>query len=173
MTALMSAGWTLGSITSSNRSSASASKLLRAGPLVSAASLAGLAALIPWSGLDANANGVWWLLLPLVGVGLGIGMCWPHLLTKVFKTSPPGEENMASSAIITIQLYAMALGATLGGMVANAAGLIEPGGVEGTQNAALAMFVMFVLSPVAASLFMARILRRQPAIGDKDSTATV
>lgn len=160
MTALMSAGWTLGSITSSSRSPATARKLLRAGPLVSAAALAGLMLLVPWSGLDVNSNGAWWLLLPLLGVGLGIGMCWPHLLTQVFKTSPPGQENMAASAIITVQLYAMALGATLGGMVANAAGLVDPGGVEGTRHAALAMFAMFVCSPLAASVFMARILRR-------------
>lgn len=160
MTALMSAGWTLGSITSSSRSPATARKLLRAGPLVSAAALAGLTLLVPWSGLDVNSNGAWWLLLPLLGVGLGIGMCWPHLLTQVFKTSPPGQENMAASAIITVQLYAMALGATLGGMVANAAGLVDPGGVEGTRHAALAMFAMFVCSPLAASVFMARILRR-------------
>ena len=173
MTALMSAGWTIGSLTSSSRSQATARKLLRAGPLVSAASLAGLAVLVPWSSLDANANGVWWLLLPLVGVGLGIGLCWPHLLTQVFKTSPPGEENMAASAIITIQLYAMALGATLGGMIANAAGLIDPGGVEGTQHAALAMFAIFALSPVAAAVFMGRILRRQSAVEDQKSTATV
>ncbi len=164
MTALMSAGWTLGSITSSSRSPATARKLLRSGPLVSALALAALAVLVPWADLNANQGAVWWLLLPLLGVGLGIGMCWPHLLTQVFKASPPGEENMASSAIITIQLYAMALGATLGGMIANAAGLTQPGGLEGTRHAALALFAVFTLSPAAAAVFMASILRGRRAV---------
>ncbi|HWK62409.1 MAG TPA: MFS transporter [Eoetvoesiella sp.] len=163
MTALMSAGWTLGSITSSSRSAATARKLLRSGPVVSALALAALAVLVPWTDLNVNQGAIWWLLLPLLGVGLGIGMCWPHLLTQVFKASPPGEENMASSAIITIQLYAMALGATLGGMIANAAGLTQPGGLEGTRHAALALFAVFTLSPAAAGVFMASILRTRRA----------
>lgn len=165
MTALMSAGWTLGSITSSSRGSATARKLLRSGPMVSALALAALAVLVPWTNLNVNQGAIWWLLLPLLGVGLGIGMCWPHLLTQVFKASPAGEENMASSAIITIQLYAMALGATLGGMIANAAGLTQPGGLEGTRHAALALFAVFTFSPAAAGVFMASILRARRAAG--------
>lgn len=159
MTALMSLGWTLGSLVSSSRGHVAAHWLLRAGPWVSAVALAILAVLVPLSGLNTNGDAVLWLSLPLLGVGVGIGICWPHLLTRVFKASPAGEQNLASSAIITVQLYAMALGATLGGMVANAAGFTEPGGLQGARAAALAMFVMFAFFPAAAALFMNGITR--------------
>lgn len=159
LSALMSAGWTLGAVTSSGRGPAAAARFMRAGPIVSCASLAALAVLIPLPLPDYGPSAVWWVVLPLVGVGLGIGMCWPHLLTQVFRMSPAGQENMASSAIITVQLYAMALGATLGGMVTNAAGFIDPGGVPGTRTASLAMFVVFALAPGVAALLVGNVVR--------------
>lgn len=159
LSALMSAGWTLGAVTSSGRAPAAAARFMRAGPIVSCASLAALAVLIPLPLPDYGSSAVWWVVLPLVGVGLGIGMCWPHLLTTVFRMSPAGQENMASSAIITVQLYAMALGATLGGMVTNAAGFIDPGGVPGTRTASLAMFVVFALAPGVAALLVGNVVR--------------
>jgi hypothetical protein len=169
MTALMSLGWTLGSLASSSRGHVAAHWLLRAGPWVSAVALAILAVLVPLSGLNVNGDAVLWLSLPLLGVGIGIGICWPHLLTRVFKASPAGEQNLASSAIITVQLYAMALGATLGGMVANAAGFTEPGGLQGARAAALAMFVMFAFFPAVAALFMNGITRSGKATAQQSA----
>src|SRR3546814_11174012 len=78
-------------------------------------------------------------MLPLLGVGVGVGLCWPNILTRVFKSAPKGQENIASAAITTLQLYAMAMGAALAGMVTNAAGFTQPGGVPGAQQAALAL----------------------------------
>src|SRR5690606_17261536 len=116
-TALMSAGWTMGSFISSGRSSAVANRLIQAGPIVSTVSLALLAFMMPSSAL--SPAGIW-LIAPLLGVGLGVGLCWPNLLTRVFKSAPKGQENIASAAITTLQLYAMAMGAALAGMVTNA-----------------------------------------------------
>lgn len=144
-TALMSAGWTMGSFISSSRSTPTANRLIRIGPMVSAVSLLILGALMPLGSQGGvNAN---WMVLPLVGVGLGVGLCWPNLLTRVFKSAPAGQENIASAAITTLQLYAMAMGASLAGMITNAAGFIQPGGVQGAQQAALALFVVFACAP--------------------------
>jgi len=53
----------------------------------------------------------------------------------------------------------MALGATLGGMVTNAAGFTDPGGVPGTRTASLAMFVVFALAPGVAALLVRNVVR--------------
>lgn len=160
--AVMSAGWTLGSVTSSSRTGEVAHRILRIGPLVTAVSIVclGLLMSLSFSGPWVSA-GV--MLLPLLGVGLGIGLCWPHLLTHIYKSAPKGQENMTSSAIITTQLYAMAFGAALGGMIANAAGFIDPGGVEGTRGAALALLVSFGVAPALAAYVVVWVVRARRA----------
>src|SRR5690606_20952784 len=116
---------------------ATVNRLIKYGPLLSAVSLAVLAILMPMASLShGTSQGFWWMLAPLIGVGLGVGLCWPHLLTRVFKAAPAGQESIASAAIITLQLYAIAMGASLAGMITNAAGLTTPGGVAGAQQAA-------------------------------------
>ncbi|TFL15577.1 MFS transporter [Pusillimonas caeni] len=156
--ALMSAGWTIGAITSTSRTSRTADVYVRIGPIISALSLASLGLMLPWEPLQ-DALLRWVVVVPLVGVGLGIGMCWPHLLTHVFKVAPAGQENMASSAIITIQLYAMALGAAVGGAIINAAGFTDPGGVQGTAQAALALLLIVALAPGLAAYFVIQVVR--------------
>src|SRR5699024_10666549 len=69
-TAMMSAGWTLGSFISSRRSVAAANRLIFAGPVVSAVSLACLAAFIPLAGLSEGGRIAWPVLVSLLGVGL-------------------------------------------------------------------------------------------------------
>jgi MFS family permease len=148
---LLSAGWTLGAFLSSGRSTTTVNKLIKYGPMLSAVSLALLAMLMPMAGLSqGTGQGFWWMLAPLIGVGLGVGLCWPHLLTRVFKAAPAGQESIASAAIITLQLYAIAMGASLAGMITNAAGLTTPGGVVGAQQAAAALFAIFACAPALA-----------------------
>lgn len=158
LSAVMSAGWTLGAVTSTSRSHAVADTYMRLGPVISAVSLACLGLLLPWEALWGT--GLRWVVAPpLLGVGLGIGMCWPHLLTYVFKVAPAGQENMASSAIITAQLYAMALGAAVGGAILNAAGFTDPGGVSGTAQASMALLLIVALAPALAALIVLRVVR--------------
>lgn len=147
MTALMSAGWTVGSVMMASRSPLFANKLLRIGPVVSAISLAALGLLLPWQGLQTERHALWLLYIPLFGVGLGVGMIWPHLLTRVFKSSEPGQENLASSAITTLQLYAMSIGAAVAGMITAAAGFNE-GTIESAQQASMALLLSFALVPL-------------------------
>lgn len=166
--ALLSAGWTTGSFISSGRSTQVVNVLIRTGPVVSAASLALLAALMPLRVLSGGGSGlVNILMLPLFGVGLGVGLCWPNLLTRVFRSAPKGQENIASAGITTLQLYAMAMGAALAGMVANAAGLTNPGGVPGAQHAALALFAVFAGAPGLA-IFMTQGAR---AVADRHAAS--
>lgn len=145
MSALMSAGWSVGTFISSGRSNQMIGRLLVFGPLVSTLSLFGLLWLMP----DAS---VWvvWLGVLLLGVGAGVGICWPHLLTGVFRAANADEQNIASAAITTLQLYAIALGASIAGMAANAAGFTEPGGLAGTISASWAVYGVFMFAPAIA-----------------------
>lgn len=146
---LMSAGWTAGSFMSSGRRKPVADKLMLIGPWVSAAGLIALGFLMP---MGSGGTIVRAMILPLILVGVGIGLCWPNMLTRIFKAAPPGQENIASAAITTLQLYAIAVGSSMAGLVANLAGLAEPGGEEGARQAAYALFLVFALAPVGAGL---------------------
>lgn len=158
-TAMMSVGWTTSSFFSSRRSGAAANRWILTGPVVSAISLALLALLMPQAGLSGGDKTAWIMLLPLLGVGLGIGMCWPLLLTRVFRAAPPGQENIASAAITTLQLFAMAMGAALAGMITNAAGFTDPGGVDGARASAFALFAVLACAPALAALLSGGVRR--------------
>lgn len=158
LTALMSIGWTIGSIFSSGRRPATAKWLLRAGPATIAVSLAALAVLMPMLHLT-QTYWLWVMLAPLFGVGLGIGISWPHLLSQVFRSAPAGQESIASGSVITVQLFALAMGSTIAGMIVNAAGITDPGGVQGAQSAAYALLFAFALAPGAAFFIIGRVIR--------------
>lgn len=159
MTAAMAGGWSLASLLSSARSGKDADRMVRFGPLVMTVSLVALAALLPGDvDVDVGAEGLW-LALALGGVGLGIGLGWPHLLTRVLKSARRGEENLASAGITTVQLYAMAIGAALAGLTVNAAGLTEPGGIDGARHAAYALFACFAVAPALAIVLARRVAR--------------
>ena len=153
LTAAMAAGWSCGSLLSSGREGAAATRLLRGAPVLGFTSLLVLALLLPTTLLSA---GLHMLLcgLALAGVGAGVGVGWPHLLVRVLTLAPAGEGGMASAAITTVQLYGMAIGAAIAGLVANAAGLIAPGGVAGAQSAAIWLFAGFALAPLGAALLL-------------------
>ena len=154
LAALMAIGWTLGSILSSGWSTARAQSAIVAGPALCLAGLALLAAFLPHPG-----GGDWLLLGPvcvgLMIVGLGIGFAWPHLVTSVFQAAPEGEQELAASAVSTVQLLASALGAAAAGVVANMAGIASPG-ADGTP-AAFWLPTIFAAAPaLALAMFLAR-----------------
>ncbi len=160
LTAAMAAGWSVGSLLSSSSEGARADRLLRVGPVLCAVGLLALAVLMPTgAGLSANAfSALCGVALACVGAGVGIG--WPHLVTRVLTLAPPDEAGTASAAITTVQLYGMAIGAAVAGLLANAAGLAHPGGTAGAQSAAVWLFATFGLAPVAAALLARRINSR-------------
>jgi MFS family permease len=158
LAALMAAGWTLGSLASSGAAGAGAGRTLLAGPLLSFACMVVLAMLLPEA-----ADGRWAVLVPisvaLAGIGFGVGLAWPHLLVGVFRVVPAEEQALGSASVTTVQLFAAALGAALAGMVANLAGLSEPGGVAGTASAARWLFAVFALCPLLCLPIARRLAR--------------
>ncbi|WGS54676.1 MFS transporter [Paraburkholderia sp. D15] len=150
LTALMAAGWSAGSMFSAGRSPAVARRLSRVGPLIEALGLGALAWLMPMAGLLDSTGGELALCVALASVGFGLGIGWPFLLTCVFSAARPGEENLASLSITTIQLFSMAVGSALAGLVANGAGLTTLAALPGAQHTALWLFATFALAPLIA-----------------------
>jgi len=158
LAATMSAGWTLGSIGGAGATGARMRRQLRFAPLPGLIGMVMLAVLVPPGGA-----GSWLALAPLCAamlmVGVGVGLAWPHLLTRVLQLAPAGEEAVASASLTTVQLFATAAGAALAGMVVNLAGLTNPGGVAGTAAAALWLFGVFSLAPLLCLFTVRRAVR--------------
>lgn len=161
LTAAMAGGWSAGSLLSSGRSGAKADAMLRAGPVACTLGLVALALLLPSPGVFGAGAGTLLIAAALAAVGLGVGIGWPHLITRVMSLAPKGEEGLASASITTVQLYGMAVGAAVAGLVANAAGLSVPGGAEGARSAAVWLFAGFALAPVAAAWLAYRVVARR------------
>ena len=161
LAALMAAGWTLGSIASAGVTGSNIRRAILAGPILGMVGMVGMGALAILMPVESNGSGqtLTPICLALILIGLGVGLAWPHLLTWVFQVAPAGEQDLASASITTVQLFATAFGAALAGMVANVAGLTEPGGVEGTASAAVWLFGVFALAPVMGVLIARRVVR--------------
>lgn len=163
--AAMAAGWTTGAIASSGARGRSADRAIILAPLLSLTGMVLLALLVP-----GPSQGQWQSLtvicLSLVGVGIGVGIGWPHLLTRVLQVAPADEQDLASASLTTVQLVATALCAPVAGIVANLAGLTDPGGVAGTSNASFWLFAVFALAPALAFLAALKIARgrKRPAV---------
>lgn len=154
LAALMAAGWTLAEIWSSGWRAKKVSRAIVAGPLLVLAGMVILAFFFPLQS-DSGRMLVVIISLGLLLVGFGIGLGWPHLLTRVLDVATRDEQDAAAASISTVQLFATALGAALAGMLANLGGLNVPGGVEGASSAARMVFSVLAVAPLLA-FFSAR-----------------
>lgn len=154
MAALMAAGWTVSEILSSGWTGRNAQRAILAGPLFIVGGLVLLAITTPVASL-----GEWTRLAPiclgLFMVGFGIGLGWPHLLTRILQVASEQDKDTAAASITTLQLFAMALGAALAGVISNVAGINDATGNAGIANAAQWLFTLFIVAPVWG-LVMAR-----------------
>ncbi|HCT04665.1 MAG TPA: MFS transporter [Pseudomonas sp.] len=158
MAALMAAGWTVSEILSSGWTGRGAHRAILAGPLLIVAGLVILAITTP-----VTSAGEWTLLAPIcIGlflVGFGIGLGWPHLLTRILQVASAQDQDTAASSITTLQLFAMALGAALAGVISNMAGINDAAGDAGVANAARWLFAVFTLAPMLALVMAVRATR--------------
>ena len=160
LTAAMSAGWTIGAVFLAGVSEDRSRLLIGAGPATMLIGLLGMALLMPAPGFSDLA--VVTIAAMLTLIGLGIGMCWPHLGVRIFRFAPEGEKDLAASAITIVVMVAQAFGSALAGLVTNAAGLANPGGMAGAESAASWLFGAFAVAPVLAGLAVRRLLALRP-----------
>lgn len=39
------------------------------------------------------------ICIGLIAIGLGVGLAWPHLLTRVFQVASAGEQDLAAASV--------------------------------------------------------------------------
>ncbi|HEV7309401.1 MFS transporter [Ensifer sp.] len=155
--ALMSIGWTAGSMTSAHWHGERAKRTIFAGPAFGFAGLALIAVFMPMIAANFLVIAAP-LAIGIIAVGFGMGFAWPHIVTAVYEFAPDGEAEKASSSITTVQLFAAALGAALAGLTANLAGIETPSR-DGVALATSWLFWLFALMPALAVLTAGRVWR--------------
>ena len=143
ISALMAAGWTLGALYSSGLKSATALRAIGIAPFFIVAGL--VLALVFVPRLDPSLLNVAGVCAGMLAVGAGIGLAWPHLLTRVLESVAEDEKELAGASITTVQLIATAIGAALAGMIVNLGGFSSPGGVTGASSAAAWLFGVYAV----------------------------
>jgi hypothetical protein len=138
-----SLAWTTAALVSARLSGPRARAALVAGPVLIAAGFAGLLATI---GSGPVAAIVGSMLL----VGAGVGTCWAHAGAIIMGSAREGEGAMTASLIPTTQTFAVALGAAVCGIVANAAGLSTGAARPVVAHAGAALFGVLALAPLCA-----------------------
>lgn len=149
LAALMAIGWTIASLLAARWQQKGGKSLVISGPALSLTGLVLLAIFLP---IEGGGNAV--LLAPvclgLILVGFGIGLAWPGLVTRIYQSAPANEQDLAAGGMTTVQLFAIAFGTALAGMVANIAGIAVPGGTAGASAAALWLSILFAIAPALA-----------------------
>ena len=140
--AASSLGWTIAALAVAGLSNLWSRRMLILGPAAMAIGLVGLGVL----GASGPIAG---LLLAIVLVGLGIGMCWAFVAQRVMGGALPGDATIAASAMPTVQQVGLALGGAIAGLVANMAG-ISGDDVAGIAQAAFWVPVSFTCAAVVA-----------------------
>ncbi|WP_423067142.1 MFS transporter [Devosia sp. CN2-171] len=123
MVALVAVGWSTSSMITAGWTEGRARLLISGGPLLVLVAAVGLALFV---GHDNQGSSLLFIVpigLSLVIMGVGIGTAWTQLTPRVMQAAPDGEHDVTSAALSTIQLFASGLGAALGGLIVNLAGL--------------------------------------------------
>ncbi|MCK9821248.1 MFS transporter (plasmid) [Komagataeibacter nataicola] len=162
LSALMAAGWSVGSFAGAGASGRNARQLLAAAPVLGLAAIVFLAWWMPHDVHGGIAN-ILPIALAFILVGTSVGMAWPHLLSGILRATPQSEQGVASASLTTMQLYTTAVAAAVAGTIANAAGLVSPGGTAGIQHAAFWVFAVFSVIPCGCVF-----LSRQVLVGHRN-----
>jgi MFS family permease len=152
-----SLGWTAGALAVAGFSTVWARRMLMIGPAVMTIGLLGVGAL-------GSSGPIAGLLLSILLVGLGIGMCWAFVAQRVMGGAARDEATVAASAMPTVQQVGLALGGAAAGLVANMAGLSE-GDLAGVAQAAFWVPASFTCAAVLAAVMGVRLalLTKGPA----------
>jgi len=148
--AVQSLSWTTGTLLSARVSPARARTVIMLGPMLTAAGFAGLFFTIGSGPVVAIAAS-------LVLVGVGIGTCWAHIGTAILASARADEGALTASMIPSTQLFAVALGAALSGVIANSAGLAAGASRPAAALAGAWLFGSFVAAPLGAFVIASRL----------------
>jgi MFS family permease len=148
--------WSIAGIAASRIPPVYSPACLWLGPLILAFSLA--------IGVPAMALGSLALVLAsLTGVGIGYGLSWGFLSQAIMTGAGDGDRDRASAMLPAVLSGGLAIGAALGGLAANSAGLSgasSPGMVGCAGLACFALAALVGLSTVLAALRLRTLVNR-------------
>ncbi|MBV8827555.1 MAG: MFS transporter [Hyphomicrobiales bacterium] len=137
-----SLGWTVAALAVAGLSKTWARRMLVIGPAVMTIGLLGV-------GLLGSSGPIPGLLVAILLVGLGIGMCWAFVAQRVMGGAAREDATIAASAMPTVQQIGLALGGAAAGLVANMAG-VSGGDVAGIAQAAFWVPASFTCAAILA-----------------------
>ncbi|WP_454848540.1 MFS transporter [Rhizobium binxianense] len=150
LVALVALGWTAAAFISGSFTGRRATAAIVAGCLTEAAATASLAVLLARENPQAHVLVLGPAAVGMFMMGFGVGLGWAHLVAMVLRLVADSEQDKASSAIPTMSSLGSAFGAAFAGVIANGAGLVEPGGIAGALSAAHWLYLMMALPGVLA-----------------------
>jgi MFS family permease len=148
--AVQSLSWTTGTLLSARVSPTRSRTVIMLGPLLTVAGFAGLFVTIGSGPVAAIAAA-------LMLIGVGIGTCWAHIGAAILSSARPDEGALTAAMIPSTQLFAVALGAALCGIIANTAGLAASASRPTAALAGAWLFGSFVAAPLAAFVIASRL----------------
>jgi len=149
--------WGVAAIAIANAGPRAERWLIRSGPVVVVAGIAGCAVFMPQAAL--------WPMMPFVlMLGGGFGMMWGFAIKRVTASAPEGERERASAALPTVQMFGYALGAAAVGILANALGFADDPDRETLQTIAFWIFAAFVPLGLVACWAAWRLSRDWPEL---------
>ncbi|MGR4866999.1 MFS transporter [Caulobacter sp. LARHSG274] len=102
---------------------------------------------VAWGAVEMVRGGLLGVVLSMVLLGGGFGICWAFLAKRVIGGAPADEQALASAAVPTTQLIGGATGAAAAGALANALGFAH--GVTPTGGAAHGFWLFAAFVPLA------------------------
>ncbi len=144
-----SLGWTIAALAVAGLPTVWSRRMLFLGPAAMAIGLLGV-------GLLGSPGPIAGLLVAILLVGLGIGMCWAFVAQRVMAGAAPDEGMIAASAMPTVQQVGLALGGAAAGLVANMVG-VGDGDLGGITRAAFWVPASFTSAALIAGLMGLRL----------------
>ncbi len=159
LTALVAAGWSIAAIAISGWSGPRIRIVIALAPVTMCAASIGLAV-----SLSSIGGGLAAILLAgtsLFTLGVGIGPAFQQLSARVLATTTAADNDRTSAALGMVQLFANGLGAAVGGVVVNAAGLPVADSPGEVAFAAQMLFGVFTALAAIGIPIAAMVTRRE------------
>ena len=141
LTALVAAGWSIGAIGTAGWTGGRVRAIVLAAPLIMGAAILALAFTL--ASVDGGLPSLVVASVALLALGIGIGPAFQQLSARVLATSTVTDNDRTSAALGMVQLFASGLGAAIGGVAVNAAGLPIAQSASEVAFAAKVLFLTF------------------------------
>jgi MFS family permease len=157
--ALVATGWAVSGMLTASWQGRRARLAILAGPIVLFVSTLALAFVVSRDNPTGDFRILAAICALLFAMGTGIGLGWAHLVSLVMTLSAGPEADKATAAINLVPSLAAAFGSAIAGVIANTAGLVVPGGVEGGVAAAFWLYALTSIFGLLALLTVIPLLR--------------